>query len=65
MKKEKISTTLFFAASVCFFLVAAINFLFQKDFIGGFFWMGIGTVWMLLGITETKRYKKEDENKAD
>lgn len=65
MKKEKISSTLFFAASICFYLVAALNFAFQKDVIGGFFWLGIGIVWTLLGITELKLYKKEDENKTD
>lgn len=65
MKKDKIVAMFFFAASICFYLVAALNFVFQKDVIGGLFWLSIGTVWMFLGITETKRYKKEDENKTD
>lgn len=65
MKKDKMVAMFFFVASVCFYLVAAMNFAFQKGVIGCLFWLGIGTVWMLLGITETKRYKKEKEDEKD
>ena len=62
MKKEKIGTALYLIASACFYMVATLNYVGQKEVINGIFWMCIGTVWLCLGSVIARKVKDREEN---
>lgn len=65
MKSEKVCATLYYIASLCFYISAIIHFVNSGSSSKVVVDICLGSTMLCLGIVWSKRYKKSGENKQD
>lgn len=61
MKREKICAILYYTASVCFYLAAAIQFFSGNDTSMGVVWLCLGSTMLCLASVWLNKMKKKDK----
>ena len=65
MRKNKITSTLFYVSAVLFYLAAIINFVSGNHNSMAVMWLFLGSTFLCLGAVYSKKSKENNDNKDE